>query len=179
MTRSRTVLITALLTIGCAGPFLWYEIDRNDPLIYEAAWFETVPTTPGAPGVVITEAAPQQKVVLVLKIKWPRTNCSTELQRNFIGSDGAIYKVPLAEGEPARLGPPPASRLAPDSTIVSRRTIVLPDLPTGIATHSANVWERCTSPAEKWGDYLSEAWPIFIGPKGADAKILITRERDG
>lgn len=169
-------IATVAATLIAVVPFGMYEIDRSEPLVYREAWYEAVPAEGQKVGSVITEAAPGQQVVLALKIEWPRTNCSTELQRSFIGSDKAIYKVPLAAGEPSRLGPPPAQFLAADRTFVSRRRVTLPaELPGGVATHSPSAWVRCTSPAVKWGDYLTELWPIFVGPKGADAQIMIRR----
>lgn len=170
-------IVTIAVTLLAVAPLGMYEIDRSEPLVYRAAWYESIPIEGQKAGSVITEAAPGQQVVLALKIEWPRTNCSTELQRNFIGSDGAIYKVPFAAGESSRLGPPPAQFLATDRTFVSRRRVTLPaELPDGVATHSPNAWERCTSPAEKWGDWLTEVWPIFVGPKGAEAQITIRRQ---
>jgi hypothetical protein len=168
--------IAAALTAVAAFPVAWYEIDRADPFVYQAAWFESLPAPGEKIGHIITEAAPGETVILALKLKWLRPNCATELERTFIGSDKVVYKVPRAEGEPARLGPPPAQFLDQDGMLISRRRVVLPpELPEGTATHSPNVWERCTSPAQKLGDYLTEWFPIYIGPKGADAKILIKR----
>lgn len=168
--------IAAALTFAAVFPAAWYEIDRSDPFVYQAAWFEDLPVAGEKTGRVITQAAPGQTVILALKLKWPRLNCSTELERTFIANDKTIYKVPRGPDEPARLGPPPAQFLDPDGALVSRRRVTLPaELPEGTATHSPNVWERCTSPAQKLGDYLTEWFPIYIGPKGADAKILIKR----
>lgn len=170
------VLISFLVTMAVAGSFAWYTIDRSAPLIYLDAWFEALPA-PGETSAARIEAArPGETVVLALKIKWQRTNCSTELERRFIGSDGSVHKVARLPSDPARLGPPPKQFLSADGSIVSRRRVVLPDdLPDGQATHSPNAWERCIFPAEKWGDYLTDIWPIFVGPKGADAKIMIRR----
>lgn len=172
----RVVWITMVLAALPIVPIAWYQVDRSDPLVYQGGWFEEVPTVKGEHGRVIEEAAPGAQVVLVLKIRWPRTNCSTEIQRAFVGSDKVVYKVPRAANEPARLGPPPKAALASDGTVFSRRTVTLPaDLPDGWATHSPTVWERCTSPALKWGDYLTDIWPISIGPENADIRIRIAR----
>jgi len=165
MTPRRTFLAMMAVTAALSAPVLWYEIDRSPPLEYLAASFD------------VAEAAPGQKVKLTLKIKWPRTNCSTELERTFIGADNHVYKILDAEGHSTvRLGPPPPSILGQDNVAISTREVTLPaDLPDGVATHSPNVWMRCASPALKWGDFLSELWPIFVGPKGAEAKIVIKR----
>lgn len=176
MTLTRAFIAAMSVAALMSAPVMWYEIDRTPPLIYRDAWYEAVPAQGEKIAQRITEATPGQEVVLALKIEWPRLNCSTELERRFIGSDDAIYKVPRAANEPARLGPPPARLLAPDRTFVSRRRVVLPEeLPEGAATHSPDAWERCTSPAEKWGDWLTELWPIFVGPRGAEARITIKR----
>lgn len=173
MTRLKIIGMTVALTAAVAAPAAWWEIDRSPPLEYVGGWFEQADAPPGT---IIERAAPGQTVVLALKIKWPRTNCSTELERRFIGSNGEIYKVPRAPDEPVHLGPPPAKILQPDTSLISRRKVVIPhNLPEGIATHSPNAWERCTSPAEKWGDYLTDIWPIFVGPKGAEIPIEIKR----
>lgn len=176
MTPRRVYLAIGLIAAILSGPLLWYEIDMSAPLIYRDAWYEAVPAAGEKIGQRITEAQPGTDVILALKIEWPRLNCSTEIERRFIGSDNAIYKVPRAADEPARLGPPPAFLKQPDGTYLSRRRVRLPaELPDGVATHSPDVWERCTSPALKWGDHLSEVWPIYVGPKGAEATILIKR----
>lgn len=169
----RSVLLTVVaLTALASIPFAWYQIDRGPSLVYQGGWYEALPSEGAKVGERITSAKPGQTVVLALHIKWPRTNCSTELQRTFIGSDGVVYKV----GEAVRLGPPPVSILDADMTNISRRQVVIPkELPNGTATHSPNAWIRCTSPAQKIGDHLSEVWPIFIGPKGADIPIRIDR----
>lgn len=168
-------LIPVLATFAAVFVFGWYEIDRSAPLAYQDAWYEALPADSVKVGERITSARAGQTVILALKIKWPRTNCSTELQRTFVsgtGKDQVIYKV----GENARFGPPPVSMLDADMANISRRKVVIPDeLPPGIARHSPNAWMRCTSPAQKWGDYLTDVWPIFVGPTGADAQIEIRR----
>lgn len=173
----RVAVLSIIATLAIGVPYGLSTIDRSPPLVYQGGWYESIPAAGEKAGTRITEARPGDTVVLALKIQWPRTNCSTELERRFIAGDPpAVYKVPLAAGEPARLGPPPKSILAPDGTLVSRRRVTLPsELPEGTATHSPDIWQRCTAPAEKWGDYLTEIWPIFIGPKGADATINIRR----
>lgn len=165
MTLARGFIIIAIIAGALGAPALWYEIDRSPPLEYLDAYFD------------VPRAAPGQRVKLTLKIKWPRQNCSTELERTFIGSDGHIYKIVTPDGySTVRLGPPPAKILDEDSVAISTRDVVIPEgMPEGIAIHSPNAWERCTSPALKWGDYISEIWPIFIGPRGAEAKIMIVK----
>lgn len=149
-----------------SAPVMWHEIDRSPPLEYVAAYFDRA------------EARPGETVRLTLKIRWPRTNCSTELERTFISSaDNGIHKILDSEGRSTiRLGPPPPQILDANGIATSTREVTLPrDLPDGIATHSPNAWERCTSPAVKWGDYLTEMWPIFVGPQGAGATIMIRK----
>lgn len=148
-----------------SAPVLWYQIDRTPPLEYIDAYFDR------------PEAKAGEKVKLTLKIKWPRTNCSTELERRFIGSDGSIHKILDKEGHSTiKLGPPPPQILDGNNVATSTREVILPEgLPEGITTHSPDAWERCTSPANKWGDWLTEIWPIFVGPKGAEAKIMIKK----
>lgn len=159
------ILISLLATLAVAGSLAWYEIDRSAPFRYEAAFFDRA------------EAAPGETVNLTLRLRWPRRNCSTRLERTFIGSDKQVYKTYTADGKTTvQLGPPPAQAFGPDNIVVSTRPVTLPaEIPQGVAIHSPNVWMRCTSPAHKWGDYLTELWPIFIGPKGAQAKITIKR----
>lgn len=159
------VTATAIVTAVVGGLFGWYEIDRSAPFSYQAAYFDR------------EEAKAGETVNLTLRIRWPRTNCSTELERTFIGSDGKIYKVLDAQGRSTvKLGPPPGQILDANKIAASTREVRLPaGLPPGIAIHSPNAWERCTSPAKTWGDYLTDLWPIFVGPKGADATIRIVR----
>jgi hypothetical protein len=157
------VAISFLLTLIIAGSVLWYEIDRSPPFSYLESHFDR------------DEAQAGETINLTLRIRWARTNCSTTLERTIIGSDGRIYKILDAEGHSTvTLGPPPARILDRDNIAVSTRPVTLPaNLPAGVAIHSPNVWERCTSPAVRWGDYLTDIWPIFVGPKGAEAKITI------
>lgn len=164
MAMTRIIALTVLFTASISAPIIWFEIDRSPPLEYQAAYFD------------VPEAKPGQKVKLTLKIRWPRTNCSTDLERTFIGWDGTIHKIVDAEGHSTvRLGPPPPAILV-DGVATSTREVTLPDdLPDGVATHSPNAWLRCTSPAKKWGDYLTDIWPVFVGPAGAEAKIIIRR----
>lgn len=175
MTPRSVYILIGIIAAILSAPVTWYEVDRSQPLVYRGGWFEALPAN-GKVGERIATAAPGQEVILALNIEWPRLNCSTELERRFVGSDGAVYKVPRAENEPTRLGPPPAKILSADRTLVSRRRVVLPaELPEGTATHSPDIWMRCTSPAEKWGDWLTELFPIFIGPSGADIQITIRK----
>lgn len=166
MTPSRIYSMIGVIAALLSAPVMWYQIDRSRPLEYVEAYFDRA------------EARPGETVRLTLKIRWPRTNCSTELERTFISSaDNGIHKILDAEGHSTvRHGPPPRQILDPNGIATSTREVILPrDLPDGLATHSPNAWMRCTSPAVKWGDYLTELWPIFVGPQGAGATIMIRR----
>lgn len=171
--RRHPYIAIALVAALASGPYLWHEIDRSSPLEYIEAHFEKADV---APGQVITEAKPGEIVSLVLDIKWSRMNCSSEIERRFIDSDGVLHKVPRLSGEPQELGPPPANKLKPDGTIVSRRNILIPlDMPDGMATHDVITMHRCDWPAQTIGDYISRLWPITLGTKGAQAKIYIRK----
>lgn len=173
MTPRRIYLGIGLIAAVLSGPVLWHEIDLSPPLQYVEGHYEKAD---GAPGQIITEAKPGDKVALVLTIKWLRPNCSSEVERRFIGSDGVLYKVPRLPEEPTELGPPPSNKLAPDGTLVSRRNVILPlDLPDGITAHSPTTTHRCDWPAIKWGDYITRVFPIRMGPAGAEIPINIKR----
>lgn len=157
------IIVGAILAI----PFYFHQIDRSPPLEYLEARFDRA------------EARAGDRVNLILKIRWPRTNCSTELVRTFVSTnergEKSLHKTYTDDGKNSVvLGPPPLSSIEPDGTTLSTRPVTLPaDLPPGVAVHSPHTWHRCTFPAKKLGDYLTELWPIFVGPKGAEARIMI------
>lgn len=156
------ILAGALLAI----PIGFWQIDRSKPLEYLEARFDRA------------EARAGDTVNLTLKIRWPRTNCSTELIRTFVSTnhkgEKTLHKTYTENGRHSViLGPPPKSVLI-NGVATSTRPVVLPsDLPPGETVHSPHTWHRCTFPVQKLGDYLTELWPIFVGPKGADARIMI------
>lgn len=165
MTPRSVYGLIGILAAALSAPVLWFEIDRSPPLEYVDAYFDRA------------EAKPGETVRLTLKIRWPRKNCSTELERRFIGSDNGIYKLLDKDGHSTvHLGPPPPQILDANNIATSTREVTLPlGLPEGIATHSPGAWEVCTSPMVRWGDALTAIWPIYVGPSGAGAKILIKK----